>query len=216
MGAKAMCSAMLPASEAEAMAGIYRFLAGVFSSYPTEEGAKTLCRMANELGIPCPCSFSMDELVMEYEQLFVVPNPRYVAPYEFVFEDEWFLLPAPDPRSRPPARGRKAKHRLMGESTLRVWETYLAAGMLPYRDLPDHIANELRFLAYLSGLEAAATNGDGSQTETHKRFRQGHVLNWIGKLRTRVTERERLGYYGAALQVAETILEVDEKLDLVG
>lgn len=42
--------------------------------------------------------------------------------------------------------------------------------------------------------------------EPGRRFRRGHLIKWIGDLRKKVVERDRLGYYRAALEVAEAVL----------
>src|SRR3989304_879803 len=74
---------------------IYGFLAGVFSSAPTAESAHAVSQMALTLGISCPEGLSLGELEREFMDLFVVPNPRYVAPYESVYRDCWVLPPGP-------------------------------------------------------------------------------------------------------------------------
>jgi len=197
-------SSALAASDALAKAGIYGFLAAVFGSHPTPESVSALPAIAAELGIACPAGLSLQELDAEYMALFVVPGPRYTAPYESVFRDE-FLLPAVLPRgSNPGETGCTIKGLLMGDSTLAVRRCYLEAALLPEEDLPDHIANELRFLAYLSASEAQAISGLG------ERFRREHISQWIGELRERIVERESLGFYGAAIRVAEALLQEDD------
>ena len=47
---------------------------------------------------------SLDELDREYMELFVIPGPRYVAPYESVFRDRW-ILPAVLKRGYHPGAG---------------------------------------------------------------------------------------------------------------
>ena len=183
---------------------IYGFLAGVFCSAPTAESAHAVSQMARTLGISCPEGLSLGELEREFVDLFVVPNPRYVAPYESVYRDCWVLPPVPGKQSTERVIGRL----LMGESTLQVRQAYLQAGVLPEEDLPDHIANELRFMAYLWTREAEAPDGEArAWADLREEFRQEHLLKWIGQLRERVVERERLGYYGVALQVAEAVIQ---------
>ncbi len=209
-----MCSVAIPADETKAKARIYAFLAGLFSSHPAEEAARTLQEMAAELGIAHPGGLSLEELEREYMDLFVVPGPRYVAPYESVFRDEWPLPPVLKRGSNPAENGTKIKGLLMGESTLEVRRTYITAGLYPEADLPDHIANELRFLAWISAQQATATPEEArALAEAGENFRRAHVLKWIGELRQRVEDRERLGYYGAALRVAEAIVRDDEARD---
>jgi TorA maturation chaperone TorD len=163
--------------------------------------------MAAELGIACSNDFSLSELDQEYMDLFVVPAARYVAPYESVFRDEWPLPAGLRPGSNPAETGRTVKGLLMGESTLQVRQCYLQAGLLPEEDLPDHIGNELLFLAHICAREAEVPPDEArALAQLGEEFRREHLLKWIGGLRQRVEERERLGYYGVALQAAELIL----------
>jgi TorA maturation chaperone TorD len=45
--------------------------------------------------------------------------------------------------------------------------------------------------------------------ELRSRFRADHVARWIADLRSRVAERDRLGFYAAALRVTEAVIEGD-------
>ena len=188
---------------------IYAFLAGVFCSAPTAESVHAVFQMALTLGISCPEGLSLSELEREFMDLFVVPNPRYVAPYESVYRDRWLLEPAPvtEP-GKGPAPLAMARL-LMGESTMAVRQAYLQAGVLPEEDLPDHIANELRFMAHLWAREAEADGKAPALGDLRQRFREEHLLQWIGQLREKVAERDRLGYYRVALEVAEAVLQGD-------
>jgi len=188
---------------------IYGFLAGVFCSAPTAESVHAVFQMALTLGISCPEGLSLSELEREFMDLFVVPNPRYVAPYESVYRDRWLLEPA---SGTEPGKGPAPlvmERLLMGESTMAVRQAYLQAGVLPEEDLPDHIANELRFMAHLWAREAEADGEAAGLADLRQRFREEHLLKWIGQLREKVAERERLGYYRVALEVAEAVLQGD-------
>jgi TorA maturation chaperone TorD len=203
-----MNSAIASFGEAQAKAKIFGFLAGVFRSHPTDDSVRALREMAAELWVAFPNGFSLSELDQEYMDLFVVPTSRYVAPYESVFRDEWPLPAGLRRGSNPAETGGTVKGLLMGESTIEVRQCYLEAGLLPEEDLPDHISNELSFLAHLYAREADAPAGEArTLAELRERFRQEHVVKWIGELRERVGERDRLGYYRAALEVAEAVLQ---------
>jgi TorA maturation chaperone TorD len=185
---------------------IYGFLAGVFCSPPTAESAHAVSQMAQELGISCPDGLRVGELGREFMDLFVVPNPRYVAPYESVYRDRVVLPPGPGKERAEQVTGRL----LMGESTLQVRQAYLQAGVLPEEDLPDHIANELRFMAYTWARQAEAPPDEApAWKELRENFGREHVLKWIGELRAKVVEGERLGFYRVALQIAEVVLQED-------
>lgn len=199
--------------EEEAVSGRVRicgFLAGVFCSVPTVESVHAVLQMALALGLSCPEGLSVSELEREFMDLFVIPNPRYVAPYESVYRDQWTFDPA---LGAEPGQGPAPlimERLLMGESTMAVRQAYLEAGVLPEKDLPDHIANELRFMAYLWAREAEA-HGDEARAwaELRNEFRQAHLLKWISPLRERVAECGQSGYYRVALQVAEALLQND-------
>jgi TorA maturation chaperone TorD len=185
---------------------IYDLLAGVFCAAPMVESVRAVSQMALTLGVSCPEGLSLGELEREFMDLFVVPNPRYVAPYESVYRDRWVLPPGPGKESAEQVAGRL----LMGESTLQVRQAYLQAGVLPKEGLPDHIGNELQFMAYVWGRAAEAPAAEArAWAELREEFRREHLLQWIGQLRERVVERERLGYYGVALQVAEAVIRED-------
>ena len=98
----------------------------------------------------------------------------------------------------------------MGESTLAVRRCFLEAGVEPVADLPDHISNELRLMAHLwSGEAQEARGGNGRLEQLKSELREDHLLNWVGDLRSKVSEHDRLGFYSAALRVVEVVLEND-------
>ena len=138
--------------------------------------------------------------------LFVVPNSRYVAPYESAYRDHWLLPEHPGKDGSPQV----LKRLLMGESTLAVRRCFLEAGVEPIEDLPDHISNELRLMAHLwSGEAQEARGGNGRLEELKSELRDEHLLKWVGELRSKVSEHDRLGFYSAALHVVERVLEND-------
>lgn len=139
----------LQQGDARTMAEVCAFLAGVLSAPPTEETAGAVARMASALGVACPVDVGASTLEREYADLFVVPNPRYVAPYESVYRDRWEMPAALQTGAGPAGKGGAIKGLLMGESTLRVRRLQLEAGLQPQRDLPDHVANEMWLLAHL-------------------------------------------------------------------
>lgn len=185
---------------------LYAFLANVLTSRPTADSVGRVRQMAEVLGIPCREAWPIGDLEQEYVELFVVPNPRYVAPYESVYRDAWLLPVAHDPESPFAARSRMIKGLVMGESTAAVQECYRDAGLVPSEELPDHIANELRFMAYLWERETQTPQEGGRYATLRARFRDEHLLKWVGQLHDRILESERLRYYSVALKLAELIL----------
>ncbi len=143
-------------------------------------------------------------------ELFVIPGARYAAPYESVFRDHWLLPATLRPGSNPAETGLMIKGLVMGESTEQVRQCYIQAGIFPDAELPDHIGNELRFMAHLWALEARAQDEDASRLEDlREAFRQEHLLQWIHPLLARVGENDRLGYYRVVLEIAAIVLEND-------
>jgi len=189
------------AADARARANVYAFLASLFHSRPTEGSVRAVREMAGGLEIEDPGPMVLDDLEREYMDLFVVPNPRYVAPYESVFRDSW---------SSPVEGGAPIKGLLMGDSSLAVQRCYDEAGVTPGDGLPDHVATELQFMAWLWARQAVSGSDDGALiAELRSRFRADHVARWIADLSGRVAERDRLGFYAAALRVTEAVIEGD-------
>jgi len=192
-------------AEGAERARIYGFLAGVFFSTPTEESARDLSRMTLTLGIACPDGPTLAELDRDFMDLFVVPNPRYVAPYESAYRDSWLLPLEPGQGTTPQTIGRL----LMGESTAAMRQCFLDAGVLPSQDLPDHFGNELRLMSHLCIDEDQGSGHQESRRELRTKVLNEHLLKWIGPLRQSVLENERVGFYSAALEVVEAVLRDD-------
>jgi len=187
-------------------ARLYSFLAGVFGSPPNAESQRALSDMAAVLGMDCPRGLAVSELEREFMDLFVVPNPRYVAPYESAYRDRWLLPAGPGKDATEQSVGGL----LMGESTLAVRQYFLDAGVLPTQDLPDHFSNELRLMSHLwSGEAQESCGGNGRLAELRTKLRDEHLLKWLGELQSKVSKQERLGFYSAALRVVEVVLEND-------
>jgi TorA maturation chaperone TorD len=199
----------MEASDARCRARVYAFLATVFSTAPTEEVVLAVRAMADDLGLERPEPSTAHQLQHEYMELFVVPNPRYVAPYESVFCDPW--TPSAEHEAARPADGvRTARGLLMGESAESVRRCYEDAGAVAQEAVPDHIATELRFMAWLWDQQAVRDDsGAAVIARLRERFRTDHLQRWIGPLRDEVAERERVGFYAAALSLTEAVLQSD-------
>jgi len=190
----------------EGRARLYGLLAEVFSSPPTEDTTQAVFQMASVLEIDCPRELPVREIAREFMDLFVVPNSRYVAPYESAYRDRWLLPEVPGKDGTPMVM----KRLLMGDSTLAVRQCFLEAGVAPTEDLPDHISNELRLLSHLWSVEAREPGGGNRRLEQLKsELRDNHLLKWVGELRSKVSAHDRSGFYSAALRVVERVLEND-------
>lgn len=188
---------------AEYRARTYDLLAAVLGSVPTEESTSALCTVAQALGIPCPDGLALGDIRREYMDLLVVPNARYVAPYESAHRDSR-LVQTPDGNTQ------RRAGLLMGDATLAVRQAFMDAGVRPLRDLPDHIANELRLVGHLWHVEAC---GDSEQALEAARqrghFIAEHLLCWIGELRDKIAQSSETGYYFAALEAAQALLDAE-------
>lgn len=181
----------------------YSLLAAGFGSAPTDESIGALCDLAQALGVPCRDDLSLREVQREFMDLLVVPNPKYAAPYESAYRD--------DP-SIPGAHGRPARAAglLMGDSTLAVRQAFVDAGVLPVTDLPDHIANELRLIGHLWHVEAGAGAEDAVEAaRKRERFVADHPVQWIGELGGMIAQRSATGFYRAALETAQALLDAE-------
>lgn len=139
-----------------------------------------------------------EDLRRTFMNLFKVPGPEYVAPYESVFRDTREI------------DGQSVRGLLMGLSAVDVQRCYrLAAVDLTeeYHDLPDHIALELNFLAHLCGKEEAfLANGDEARLirtwEMERDFLSAHVVSWVPKLRDGIHEKCRHSYFRSVADLA--------------
>jgi TorA maturation chaperone TorD len=193
---------------------IYAFLANVLTSPPTAETVRRVRQMADVFGIACPAAWPLRELEQEYTELFVVPGPRYVAPYESVYRDAWLVPCSQDgpwsARTSDGPRHLLVKGLLMGESTVAVRACYRQAGVVPTDELPDHIGNELRFMAHLWERSAEPHGNGNTFAQLRATFRDDHLLTWTGLLVARLRKSDRLGYFPIVLEIAERVLQ-DER-----
>ncbi|HEX9714131.1 MAG TPA: molecular chaperone TorD family protein [Desulfurivibrionaceae bacterium] len=89
---------------------------------------------------------------------------------------------------------------VMGESTVRVGEIYRKYGM-ETTELPDHIAVESEFLAWLHG---KAADDEAARQDYH--YLLGHLKEWTSLFFDRVEQHDRLGCYRQSARLARTLL----------
>ena len=89
---------------------------------------------------------------------------------------------------------------LMGETTVTVHEIYRKYGM-ETTELPDHIAVECEFLAWLHDVAAS----DEIARKDYG-YLLGHLREWTGLFFDRVEQHDQLGCYRRSAQLGRTIL----------
>ncbi len=204
-----MRSVSIAQLDAEERAGIYSFLARVLSTRPTLDSVWGLCQMAEAFGFGRLAHLPLEELDREYQELFVIPNPRYVAPYESVVrQGRGSVDTVPDVRA-----GSQASHKLIFcELAQEVGEYCREAGLKTGQESPDHIGSELKVMAYLLWRQAHSSESEASRlASVRSEFRQKHLLQWIGTAREMVAERDKLGYYHNAYRLVEAVIEEDQE-----
>lgn len=197
---------------AEARSNIYRFLSQVYQGPPSEEFVESVIKsdflesLTDLLGYSTPESEKLrkyltsrtpeellDELTSEYNSLFEIPTSRYIKPYESVYLDTREL------------GGKEYSGLVMGPSTIQVKDSYLSAGMELsdlIRDLPDHLAVELEFMAYLAEQEAKQLSD--SIVEADKflvfqyQFLKNHLSRWVDMVCEAILDTTENPFYEAA------------------
>lgn len=160
----------------------YELLALAFS-YPQEELISAI-----QTGIyddlfasSAPDNIRLEELEVEYCRLFVGPGHVEVPPYESVYRQHDISIQA---------------GLVMGESAVEVKEKYQQAGLQiaeDFHDMPDHIAVEILFLAYLEAM--ASIHPEDSYQEYKQRFINEHLGQWVEPFAREVREHSRHPWY---------------------
>ncbi|OLZ40587.1 dehydrogenase [Natrinema saccharevitans] len=126
-------------------------------------------------------SDSVDEtaLSIAYDNLFVVPGPRYVPPVASAHRDR----PSESFESDSPFHEEGQAGELLGDPAATMASLYERAGVRPERgEFPDHVAAQLGFLAAVT--RAAAGRGDRRDADALERARsfQREALTRLGWL----------------------------------
>jgi DMSO reductase family type II enzyme chaperone len=136
---------------------------------------------------------SLRALEIAYNRLFVGPGRPQATPYESFYRDKWGLL--------------------MGPSARDVERRYREAGLTlaPDRhDLPDHVATELGFMAYLSMREAEAVDEERDVwLERERSFLRDHLSVWLPPLCHRVKKASGHPFYTALAELTEMFVRAD-------
>jgi TorA maturation chaperone TorD len=131
---------------------------------------------------------SSEELRAEYTRIVLGPGEEQVPPYESVHRD------AEDDEEFGPVKGPSM------DAVLKWYRSYGVAPAEDSPELPDHIATELEFAAYLA---------DNGHTDACEQFLDEHLRQWAGEFLDLILERTRHPFYeGLVAQTRET-LELD-------
>lgn len=136
-------------------------------------------------------------LALEYTRLFVGPGPLPAPPYASVYSDP--------------------QERVMGEAALEALRHYQAAGLFlspETRELPDHAALELEFLATLCEEEATAWGRDDPAAAQdflakEAEFLGQHFLRWIPRFSARLAASARCELYAILADLIENFSRLD-------
>jgi DMSO reductase family type II enzyme chaperone len=132
-------------------------------------------------------------LEIEYNRLFVGPGRPQAPPYESVYRDPRGLV--------------------MGPTARDVERRYAEAGLalaLDHHDLPDHVATELGFMAYLAMQEAEARGEEAlAWLDTQRAFLQDHLAAWLPRFCQRVQEASQHPFYAALAEMTVAFVSLD-------
>ncbi|NIA14346.1 MAG: hypothetical protein GWP08_09705 [Nitrospiraceae bacterium] len=195
---------------------VYAYLARAFSAPPSSEEIRSLGNiglldeaaslfsdaMASALQQCAALAANGDEWESlardEFMRLFKVPGAHYVMPYESVYRDTREI------------EGEEVTGLLMGESAVDVQKWYRLAALdisEDFKDLPDHIALELMYLAHLciKEREFASAHDEAHLLrawEMERDFLAAHVVAWIVPLRNKICEKTQHPYFRAVAELA--------------
>ena len=143
---------------------------------------------------------SEEDLKVAHAKLFVGPFTLAAPPYGSVYLDE----------------GR----RVMGDTTMDVIACYEKEGLVSSdacKDLPDHIAIELEFMAFLicKELDAHANSDSGeaaAYAQKQKAFKETYVLPWVPEFCEKIRQGTDNAFYRALADCASTVVRQEPHL----
>jgi DMSO reductase family type II enzyme chaperone len=140
---------------------------------------------------------ALRELEIEYNRLFVGPGHPQNPPYESVFR-------------HPRGFTRSGVIEAVVQDVVRH---YAQAGLglaSNYHDLPDHVATELGFMAYLAMQEAEADDNEKAVwVERERAFLREHLGAWLPRFCRQVWETSRHPFYVTLAQLTSAFVSLD-------
>ncbi len=161
-------------------------------SYPRAELLELIRQGSFEevFGKKAPIPGNLEELEVEYCRLFVGPGHVEVPPYESVYRNPELNM---------------QKGLIMGPAAQQVVKVYEEAGLqlkAEFHDMPDHIAVEFLFMAYLEAMHDSYPE-EGFLDKKHA-FINNHLGQWALGFADEVKNHGRHAWY---LYVADLLAE---------
>lgn len=147
-----------------------------------------------------------EALSLAYDNLFVVPGPRYVPPMASAHRDD----PSTSFESDSPFHDEGRAGELLGDPAAEMASLYERAGIRPDRgDFPDHVAAQLAFLAAVTGWVARAfEDGDDEDVEQFRALQRETLarLGWLDRFHQAVAATDgRDGAFTGLVAMARTL-----------
>lgn len=144
-------------------------------------------------------------LKQEYMNLFKVPGPKYVKPYESVYRDGQF------------GHG-KAQGFVMGKSTIEVKKFYRQAGAKisnNHKDLPDHFGLELAFMQFLVKKELDAWKHENKKCavkylDLQNSFLTIHLTQWSDDFCLELSKLTNNDFYRGLAEITRRYISKDK------
>ncbi|WP_239643369.1 TorD/DmsD family molecular chaperone [Natronococcus jeotgali] len=149
-----------------------------------------------------------EALSIAFDNLFVVPGPKYVPPIASAHRDD----PSEPFESDSPFHDEGSAGELLGDPASTMSALYERAGFQPQRgEFPDHVAAQLEFLGAAARAEARALEDGDDERARAERFRtlQRETLGrlgWLDAFHEDVAAADgRDGVYTALVTVTRTV-----------
>lgn len=194
-------------SYATARAGLYETLSLILDGdvdqlVALREDENALADLCESVGVdpePLLAEATRDELQQAYDELFVIPGPRYVP----LFASSHTRTAPEDAPESPSAFAVTDGGRLGGEVAGEAERLYSQFGYEPERGegVADHVANLLGFTA-----RTAASEEEQVKT-AHRRALD--LLGWLDSLKAGVVARDETRVWGGLITLTHAIVHAD-------
>ena len=200
---------------ARGRADLYGFFSGIYLNEPTkelvdkfteEEFIANLGQVFDEASLTPLKDFARDfkgdyaGVKQEFQDLFVVPGPKYLTPYESVYITDMMM-----------------QEPLIGVRRMHSRASAKQQGQPLYALAEDYIGLELDFLRVLCEREATAwaeeRKADAlSFVELEVEFQREHLMKWIADFCAKTKELARLDLYPSISALTQEYVESDHKV----